>query len=64
MDKIAFFIKANFDCVKIYIKSDGSFKKALSLFKYFKRKNLTIVYFKTIVPIVHNGCRAPKRRRI
>lgn len=64
IDKISFFIKANFDCVKIYIKSDGSAKKALSLFKYFKRKRLKIVYFKAQIPIAHNGCRAPKKRRI
>jgi ribosomal protein S11 len=64
IDKLSFFIKANFDCVKIIIKSDGSAKKALSLFKYFKRKRLKIVYFKAHLPIVHNGCRAPKKRRI
>jgi ribosomal protein S11 len=64
IDKISFFIKANFDCVKIFIKSDGSAKKAMSLFKYFRRKKLKIVYFNAQLPIVHNGCRAPKKRRI
>jgi ribosomal protein S11 len=64
IDKISFFIKANFDCAKIIIKSDGSAKKALSLFKHFKRKKLKIVYFKAHLPIAHNGCRAPKKRRI
>lgn len=64
IDKISFFINANFDCVKLIIKTDGSAKKAISFFKLFKQKKIKIVYFKAQLPIVHNGCRAPKKRRL
>lgn len=61
-EKISFFAKANFNCVKIIIK--GHTNKSFSYLKEIKRKKLKLISYKHIIPIIHNGCRPPKKRRI
>ena len=62
MERISFFVKNNFDCVKITVK--GHTSKSFSYFKEFKRRKLTIVSFRTRIPVLHNGCRPPSKRRV
>ena len=61
-EKIAFFVKVNFSCVKIIIK--GYTNTHFSYLKEIKRKKLKLISYQHIVPVVHNGCRPPKKRRI
>jgi ribosomal protein S11 len=64
IEKISYFIRNNFDCVKIIVK--GYTPKSLLYLRELKRqrKKLTIVYFQNRAPIIHNGCRPPRRRRV
>nr|BBH42911.1 30S ribosomal protein S11 [Marophrys sp. SRT127] len=64
IEKISYFIRNNFDCVKIIVK--GYTPKSLPYLRELKRqgKKLTVVYFQNRVPIPHNGCRPPRKRRI
>ncbi len=62
ISKIGVFVKNNFFCVKVIVKGHGL--RPFSYFKELKRKNLKIVSFKSRIPVVHNGCRPPKKRRI
>jgi ribosomal protein S11 len=69
IEKISYFIRNNFDCVKIIVKACGdAAPSSTSLSPYLselkRRKKLSIVYFQNRVPIVHNGCRVPRRRRV
>ncbi len=61
-EKVAFFAKVNFNSVKIIIK--GYSNTPFSYLKEIKRKKLKLVSYKHIIPILHNGCRPPKKRRI
>jgi ribosomal protein S11 len=61
-EKISFFAKANFNGVKIIIK--GHTNKSFFYLKEIKRKKLKLISYKHTIPIVHNGCRPPKKRRI
>lgn len=61
-EKIAFFAKVNFSCVKIIIK--GHTNTPFSYLKEIKRKKLKLISYQHIIPILHNGCRPPKKRRI
>jgi ribosomal protein S11 len=67
IEKLDFFLRNNFDCVKLIIKGH---KSIMAYLKEFKRKKLLtkwatrIVDFQAIIPLVHNGCRPPKKRRI
>ncbi len=62
IEKLSFPVKNNFDCIKIIIK--GHSVKSFSYLKELKRKKLKIIYFESRIPIIHNGCRPPKKRRI
>ena len=59
-----FFVKNNFDAIKIIIKGRGH--KSFSFLKELKKKKLQskIIYFENKLPLVHNGCRPPKKRRL
>ena len=66
IEKVSFFVKSNFDRVRIVTKGDSS--KSLSYLKQFirsaRRRRIPIVRLQSRIPLVHNGCRPPKRRRI
>ena len=62
IEKISAFVKSNFDCAKIIINAPST--KSFSYFKEFKRKRVELIYFKSKIPVRHNGCRPPKKRRI
>ena len=62
LNKISIFSKNNFDGIRIIIKGDGY--KSFSFLRELKRKKVKITYFENKLPIVHNGCRLPKKRRI
>ena len=67
IEKVLLVVKNNFfDCVKMVIKGQNS--KSLSYLREFargaKRKKIKIISFQNFVPIAHNGCRPPKKRRI
>lgn len=62
IEKIAIFIKKNYNCIKIKIK--GHTNKAISYLKEIKRKKIRIMTYENNTQIVHNGCRPPKKRRI
>lgn len=70
IEKISYFIRNNFNCYKVVIKGHTSTRRSLSYLKQLKRHDLfnkrkvNIVDFKNKIPIVHNGCRPPKKRRI
>lgn len=62
-EKISFFAKVNFDYVKIIIK--GHTNKPFTLYlKEIKRKKFKLVSYQHIIPVIHNGCRPPKKRRL
>lgn len=61
-EKLAFFAKANFDYVKVIIK--GHTNTPFSYLKEIKRKQLKLIAYQHIIPVIHNGCRPPKKRRI
>ena len=66
--KIHIFVKNNFDSIKIIIKGEGH--KSFSFLKEFLRNKRKlyqrpeILYFENRLPIVHNGCRPPSKRRL
>ena len=64
LNKVSVFVKNNFDAIKIIIKGRGH--KSFSFLKEFKKKKLQsqIIYFENKLPLVHNGCRPPKKRRL
>jgi ribosomal protein S11 len=64
LNKISIFVKNNFDAIKIIIKGRGH--KSFSFLKELKKKKLQskIIYFENKLPLVHNGCRPPKKRRL
>lgn len=62
IEKISHFAKVNFDCTQIIIKAPST--KSSSYLKEFRRRRLDVVYLKSQIPIVHNGCRPPKKRRL
>jgi small subunit ribosomal protein S11 len=48
--------------VKVYVKGPGSGRE--SAIRALQAVGLTITMIKDVTPIPHNGCRAPKRRRV
>jgi ribosomal protein S11 len=62
IEKIAIFMKRNFNCVKIKIK--GQTNKTITYLKEMKRKKIKIITYENNIQNVHNGCRPPKKRRI
>jgi ribosomal protein S11 len=67
IEKVLLVVKNNlFDCVKMVIK--GHTSKSVAYLRDFargaKRKKIKIISFQNFVPIAHNGCRPPKKRRI
>lgn len=62
IEKIAIFIKKNFNCIKIRIK--GHTNKAISYLKEIKKKKIKIIAYENNIKNIHNGCRQPKKRRI
>ncbi|NQT82592.1 30S ribosomal protein S11 [bacterium] len=48
--------------VKVYVKGPGSGRE--SAIRALQAAGLTITVIKDVTPIPHNGCRAPKRRRV
>ena len=73
IEKIGTFIRNNFDCFKIIIKGHTSSRRSLSYLKELSKqrsfgsqnkKTKGLISFKHYVPVVHNGCRPPKKRRI
>lgn len=65
-EKVSFFVKSNFQCARVTIK--GRAPRPISYLKQFlrsaRRRQIPIVRLHSRIPIVHNGCRPPKRRRI
>jgi ribosomal protein S11 len=61
-EKVTFFAKVNFTCVKIIIKGNNNINFAY--LKDVKRKQLKVISYQYHIPILHNGCRPPKKRRI
>lgn len=62
IEKSSFSVKNNFDRAKVIIK--GHSGKSSSYSKESKRKKLKIIYPESRIPVVHNGCRPPKKRRV
>lgn len=62
IEKIAIFMRRNFNCVKIKIK--GQTNKTITYLKEMKRKKIKIITYENNIQNVHNGCRPPKKRRI
>ena len=60
--KVSVFVKNNFNYLRISIKGSGI--KAFSYLKALKKKKLKILSYENYVPLVHNGCRPPKKRRL
>ena len=48
--------------IKVYVKGPGSGRE--SAIRALQAVGLTITMIKDVTPIPHNGCRAPKRRRV
>lgn len=48
--------------VKVYVKGPGSGRE--SAIRALQTAGLTITMIKDVTPIPHDGCRAPKRRRV
>ncbi len=48
--------------VEVYIKGPGSGRE--SAVRSIQAAGLTVTAIKDVTPIPHNGCRAPKRRRV
>jgi small subunit ribosomal protein S11 len=48
--------------VKVYVKGPGSGRE--SAIRALQAVGLNITMIKDVTPIPHNGCRAPKRRRV
>ncbi len=48
--------------VKVFVKGPGSGRE--SAIRALQTAGLTITMIKDVTPIPHNGCRAPKRRRV
>ena len=48
--------------IKVYVKGPGSGRE--SAIRALQAVGLNITMIKDVTPIPHNGCRAPKRRRI
>jgi len=48
--------------VKVYVKGPGSGRE--SAIRALQATGLTITVIRDVTPIPHNGCRAPKRRRV
>jgi ribosomal protein S11 len=63
-EKITFFAKVNFSCVKIIIKGYTNTYINFSYLKEIKRKQLKILTYQYHIPVLHNGCKPPKKRRI
>lgn len=77
LNKVRVFIKNNFYTVRIIIKGGGL--KSLALIKQLQKQqkqqahekqkkekiwDSKIIYFENKLPLVHNGCRLPKKRRL
>jgi ribosomal protein S11 len=63
LENTSFFVKANFDSMRIVVKG-STLKRSLGIFKHLRYKPTPIMGFKICVPVLHNGCRPPKKRRI
>jgi len=63
LENTSFFVKANFDSMRIVVKG-STLKRTLGIFKHLRSKSTPIMGFKVRVPVLHNGCRPPKKRRI
>lgn len=61
-EKLSYFVKNNFNFVKLIIKAPRT--KSFFYLRELKRKRLPIISFQIRVPISHNGCRPPKKRRV
>ena len=61
-EKLSYFVKNNFNHVKLIIKAPRT--KSFFYLRELKRKRLPIIYFENRIPLAHNGCRSPKKRRI
>jgi small subunit ribosomal protein S11 len=48
--------------IKVYVKGPGSGRE--SAIRALQAVGLNITMIKDVTPIPHNGCRAPKRRRV
>jgi ribosomal protein S11 len=72
-EKITFFAKVNFSCAKIIIKGCiHSTTNAATYFNYLKEikrvrpkgAELRVLTYQYHIPVLHNGCKPPKLRRI
>ena len=59
----SYFVQANFDSMHIFVKG-SSLKSVLPIYNTLRFKETPITGLKVCSPVLHNGCRPPKKRRI
>lgn len=62
LSRTANFVRRNFHKVNLIVK--GNPYKSLMFLKRINAKRIKIKTYENLIPLVHNGCRPPKKRRL